>query len=382
MKLTKGVVKQAVKTCIYGCEGIGKSTLASHFPAPVFIDTEGSTSYLDVARTERPLSWTMLLQQVDYFVAHPDELGTLVIDTMDWAERLCVDQILSDKKIKGIEDIPYGKGYVYVAEEIGRLLNRLEDLKQKGVNVVLVAHAQMRKFEQPDELGAYDRWELKLSKKTAPLVKESVDMLLFCNYKTMVVNVDGQGTQKGKNKAQGGRRVMYTQHHPCWDAKNRFGLPDELDMDYSAIAHLFAKDVKPVSSPVKSDPVRPSPAQSEQPTPAAGVQAPPPDEDPEVPAKSKEKETQSETKTDPFPLYLSNPDNLPAELKQLMETDDISEWEIEQVVYARGYFPDGTPIEKMEQASPGFVKGWIIQFWPQVKELAMQIRKDEGIPFN
>ena len=153
-------------------------------------------------------------------------------------------------------------------------------------------------------------------------------------------------------------------------------------MDFGAIAHVFVKDVKPVSSPVKSDPVRPSPAQSEQPAPAAGVTAPPPDEDPDVPAKSKEKETQSETKADPFPLYLSNPDNLPAELKQLMETDDISEWEIEQVVYARGYFPDGTPIEKMEQASPGFVKGWIIQFWPQVKELAMQIRKDEGIPFN
>ena len=42
-----------------------------------------------------------------------------------------------------------------------------------------------------------------------------------------------------KKKAQGGKRVMYTTHHPAWDAKNRHGLPDELPMEYAAIAHIF-----------------------------------------------------------------------------------------------------------------------------------------------
>lgn len=381
MKLTRGVIKQAVKCCVYGSEGIGKSTLASHFPDPVFIDTEGSTSYLDVTRTERPLSWTMLMQQVDYFVAHPDELGTLVIDTMDWAERLCIDQILADKKIKGIEDIPYGKGYVYVAEEIGRLLNRLEDLKQKGVNVVLVAHAQMRKFEQPDELGSYDRWELKLSKKTAPLVKEAVDMLLFCNYKTMVVNVDGQGTQKGKNKAQGGRRVMYTQHHPCWDAKNRFGLPEELPMEWDAIAHIFGESATtPMPAKAAKAKAKPEMAKVAEPEPAQGVTAPPADEDPEVPAKSQEAPPAADPSVPSIGLFLSA--NLPDKLKQVMEADGVSEWEIQQVVYSRGYFPDNTPIEKMEEASPGFIEGWILQYWPQVKDAAERVRREEGVPFN
>ncbi len=69
--------------------------------------------------------------------------------------------------------------------------------------------------------------ELKLQKKTASLVKEWADMLLFANYKTIVINVDNQGTSKGKNKAQGGQRIMYTTHHPAWDAKNRFNLPEE-----------------------------------------------------------------------------------------------------------------------------------------------------------
>ena len=336
---------------------------------------------MDVTRTERPLSWTMLMDQVNYFVAHPDELGTLVIDTMDWAERLCIDQILADKKIRGIEDIPYGKGYVYVAEEIGRLLNRLEDLKQKGVNIVLVAHATMRKFEQPDELGTYDRWELKLSKKTAPLVKEAVDMLLFCNYKTMVVNIDGQGAQKGKNKAQGGRRVMYTQHHPCWDAKNRFGLPEELPMEWDAIAHIFGESATtPKPAKAAKAKAKPEMAKAAEPEPAQGVTAPPAEEDPEVPDKSQETPPAADPSVPSIGLFLSA--NLPDKLKQVMEADGVSEWEIQQVVYSRGYFPDNTPIEKMEEASPGFIEGWILQYWPQVKDAAERVRREEGVPFN
>ena len=83
----------ALKVVLYGPEGIGKSTFASMFPRPVFIDTEGSTSHMDVTRTPTPRSWTELNLQVDYFIQHPQELGTLVIDTADWAEKLCTEQL-------------------------------------------------------------------------------------------------------------------------------------------------------------------------------------------------------------------------------------------------------------------------------------------------
>ena len=83
-----------------------------------------------------------------------------------------------------------------------------------GINVVLTAHMQMRKFELPNEGGSFDRYELKLGKKTssqtAPLVKEWADMLLFANYKTIVIAQDKDGK---KCKAAGGERVMYTTHH-------------------------------------------------------------------------------------------------------------------------------------------------------------------------
>jgi len=259
MQISKGIIKSAQKCLIYGAEGIGKSTFASCFPNPVFIDTEGSTKHMDVARTPAPSSWTMLLEQVKYFKANPTLFSTVIIDTADWAERLCIEHLCARDKKDGLEGWGYGKGYTYLAEEFGRLLDALTELIDLGINIVITAHAQMRKFEQPDELGAYDRWEMKLQKKTAPMVREWADMILFANYKTYVVNVDGQGSQKGKNKAQGGKRVMYTTHHPCWDAKNRHDLPDELPFEYAAIAHCIpvknnTETITPVEQPKTETP--------------------------------------------------------------------------------------------------------------------------------
>ena len=62
--ITSGVQDSPVKTVLYGPEGIGKSTFASHFPDPVFIDTEGGTKRLNVKRLPQPTSWAMLLDEV------------------------------------------------------------------------------------------------------------------------------------------------------------------------------------------------------------------------------------------------------------------------------------------------------------------------------
>ena len=405
MEITRGVIQTAKKVVIYGPEGIGKSTLASRFPEPVYIDTEGSTSHMDVARFQAPTSWSMLLQEVQYVKDNPASCRTLVLDTADWAEQLCVQHICATRQVKGIEDFGYGKGYTYVKEAFGQLLNLLTDVRDKGINVVVTAHAQMRKFEQPDELGAYDRWELKLSKQCAQILKEWADMVLFCNYKTMVVNVDGQGAKKGKNKAQGGRRVMYTSHHPCWDAKNRFGLPEEAEMDYGVIRHVIegggtsAPAPQPVPAPVPAPAPDPAPTYQmrenqqidmvdyghiqagekvETTKAPAPVTAPPADEDPGQKAKSapEKKERKAE---DLVSMFLSDPDKLPKNLKDLMNNDTIGEWEIQQAVYAKGYYPADTLIQDMD---PEFVNGWIIGFWPKVKELIQQIRENQAVPFN
>lgn len=368
MKITKGKIQKAKKVVVYGPEGIGKTTFAARFPDPVFIDTEGSTSAMDVARLPRPTSWNMLLEEVEYIKSHPGECRTLVIDTIDWAEQLCVEHICSIHNKKGIEDFGYGNGYVYTKEEFGRFLNRLTDVIEAGVNVVLTAHAQLRKFEQPDELGAYDRWELKLGKKTSsqtsPLVKEWADMLLFANYKTYSVAVDKDGK---KHKAQGGKRVMYTSHHPCWDAKNRYGLPEECEFDYQVIAGIIEEPGEKKETPPKAE---------------ESFLNIPPDADEEVPFDTGTKDRPPEKKEEPDMSKSETfrlPDYIPKELQDLMYPYLASEEEVMEAVYQRGYFPRGTPFQNLPWE---FVQGVLIGAWPQVMKVIQEMRSHYDIPFN
>ena len=383
MEIIRGKIPGAKRVVVYGPEGIGKSTFASHFPEPLFIDTEGSTKELDVARTPAPSSWTMLKEQVRYVIGHPEICRTLVIDTIDWAEQLCVEDICTSHQKKGIEDFGYGNGYVYVREEFGRFLNLLNDVVEKGIHVVLTAHAQMRKFEQPDELGAYDRWEMKLGKKTSsqttPLVKEWADMLLFANYKTYSVAVDDKGK---KHKAQGGKRVMYTQHHPCWDAKNRYGLPDEVDFDYSVIAGIIsgsqaAASTVPEATPAVQMPsVEPSTQQSPAPVKQENsgqmamdlsggdtAQAPAASAPPEAPRHELD-------------------ERIPKALRDLMAANNVGEWDVEEVVASRGYVPAGTHIWEFDQVNPGIIEGLLVPSWDQVLAMIRQMWEKEEIPFN
>ena len=150
LKIVKGKIDRAQKVVIYGSEGIGKSTMASQFPDPLFIDTEGGTSHMDVNRIDRPASWPELLSIVQE-VAKEDVCKTLVIDTADWAEQLCTDYICQKYKQTSIESFGYGKGYTYLSEEFARLLSACDDVVASGKHVVITAHAKMRKFEQPDE---------------------------------------------------------------------------------------------------------------------------------------------------------------------------------------------------------------------------------------
>lgn len=373
MKISSGKIQTAQKVIIYGPEGIGKTLFAAKFPSPLFIDTEGSTKNYDLNRFEdKPTSWEMLKQQVAY-VKQNKPCKTLVIDTFDWAEQLCLEHICSSHDKKGIEDFGYGNGYVYEKEEIGRFLNSLDEIILLGINVVLTAHAQMRKFEQPDELGAYDRWELKLGKKTSsqisPLVKEWADIVLFANYETFAVQADKEGK---KFKAQGGNRVMYTQHHPCWDAKNRFGLADKLPFDYKSIEHIFATTPLTTSDQVKTEQAQPEQTQLEQ----AQPQPPKPPEQTaavEPQAKTFDASGYEDVPTDTTEIVI--PKGIPLALADLMKTNKVSDEDIRFAVSQKGYYPENTPITNYDE---NFIKGVLIGAWEQVYGM---IKENKKTPF-
>jgi len=304
LKISNGRIARAQKVVLYGSEGIGKSTLAAMFPNPLFIDTEGGTAHMDVRRIAKPGTWVELMDILNEVSMTPDICGSLVIDTADWAEQLAVSHVCAKYKKAGLEDFGYGKGHTYLAEEFTPFFRALDRIIGAGIHVVITAHAKMRKFEQPDEMGAYDRWEMKLSKQVAPLFKEWCDMLLFLNYQTYVVTTENKST-----KAQGGKRVIYTSHHPCWDAKNRHGLPEVLDLDYENIAHIFEKGEAKPATP---------------------------------------KET---------PL---------SQLRKQMEKEEITDEELRKVIAAKTRYEISTPLEEYPDS---FITGWVQKYWTQIVDV-------------
>ena len=319
LKIESGLEKRPLKVVIYGAEGIGKSTFASQFPEPLFLDTEGGTSSLNIRRVKCGSSWEYLLSCVNEVIKDPSICKTLVIDTADWAESLCTKYVCEKYRKSNIEEFGFGKGYVYLQDEFSKLLTALDKLIELGVNAVVTAHGKPRKFELPEEAGQFDRWEMKLTKQVAPLLKEWCDMLLFCNYKTYVVT-----TENNTKKAQGGRRVIYTSHHACWDAKNRYGLPDELDLDFKGIAHLF------------------------------GTQSP------KKPPVSKEN-TESE---------------LLSKVKELIKNSGVSEPEVEDIVTAKGHY---TKDQHLADYKEDFLARWII---PNFKKIVETINKTKSTGGN
>lgn len=239
MNIVKGKQAKPVRAVIYGPEGIGKSTLASQWPAPLFLDLEGGTARLDVARVT-PQSFHAVQQIVAELTKNTQGYQTIIIDTADWLEKNLQAALVAEHNWRSIETPGYGKGYAMLAEDFRKFLDAVSAMQDAtGLAVVFCAHAWLRKQELPDEAGAFDRWEMKLSKHVGPALKEWADLILFCNYQTIVVT-----SEAGKAKAQGQERVMYATHHACWDAKNRFGLADRLPMTIAALAPVFAEAPK------------------------------------------------------------------------------------------------------------------------------------------
>lgn len=318
-EIIKGLENRPVKVGVYGAEGIGKTSLANEFPNPLIVDTENGSSRINCRRIKCS-SWENLLAIVKGVIDDPSICKTLVIDTLDKAETYCTDYLCQKFRKANIEDWGYGKGYTVLQDEVSKLFELLNKVIDIGIHAVVIAHGKPRKFELPEEAGAFDRWELKLTRQVAPLFKEWCDILLFCNYKTYVIT-----TENNTKKAQGGKRVMYTTHHACWDAKNRFDLPDELELSFKPIAHLFSDD--------------------------------------------KKAKTESEIITKP------SESDVALKLKELINESKVTEELVEEIVINRGKYPNGS---KITDYSDEFITKWVFPNWMKIVEVIKKNNLDKG----
>lgn len=342
MQIIKGKQLKPMKCLIYGPEGVGKSSLAAQFPAPLFIDVEGGTSRLDVARTPRPTSFAHFKQMVGDIVR--DQMGyqTLVIDTADWLEKLAVKQVCAQNGFSGMGgNNDYGKSYNELAQMWSDLLTQLEaDLIETGkMHVVFLAHSTTKKFELPEEEGQFDRYQLDLEKKVAPLLKAWSDMILFVNYRTIVVVDDKLKTAKGQG---GTRRMMFAEHTAAFDAKNRDGLPREMDLGFAPLAKCFT-GLSAKAAPAPAAPNVPTAAAIPAAVATAAPVAPP---------------APTEATTVLQPQHVA--------LQQLLAGAGVTYEQLNAVLAARGKYPENTPLGNID---PAFIEGYINPHWPKVLEM-------------
>lgn len=236
-----GVLKKPIRAVLYGVDGIGKSTFASEAPSPIFIAPEDGTAHLDVARFPNPKTWADIMAAFSELYHKDHEYQTVVIDSADWAEHYAADDVCDKANVGSIEDIGYGKGYVQMSERFKIFLRALDALYAKGLNIIIIAHSELKRFDDPEH-EAYDRYMIKMDKRNAPLLREWSDYVLFANYDTLIKKV-GDGMAEQKRAISFGKRILHTQRTAAFDAKRRFNIPDQIELNWSTFyaAHEAAQ---------------------------------------------------------------------------------------------------------------------------------------------
>ena len=226
-QVKRGRIQAPIKALVYGVEGVGKSTLGAGLPEPLFICAESGTEQLDVARLPEPRAWSEVLQALDELAAGGHGYQSVVVDTVDWLEPLLWDELCRRNKWQSIESPGYGKGYVEALAEWRGLLRRLDTVRGKGIHVLLLAHATVRRVSPPD-LEPFDRYSLKINEKAAALVREWADAVLFAQYEVSTSKTKQDRVARAYST---GERVLRTVYSASWDAKNRWGLPETVPLD-------------------------------------------------------------------------------------------------------------------------------------------------------
>lgn len=221
------------RICIYGGHGIGKSTLASRFPAPIFISTEDGLASLDVTSFPRAESLDDIANNIRSLIKEDHAFKTVVVDSIDW---LVTPLITDDVNAKHDEKAQaYGKGQMLVAEAFREILGGLDVLRKKrNMNVVLIAHAAVVKFESP-LTEPYDQYRPKLPNRCNDLLMEWVDVLAFAGFRVLVKK---DQTGFGNTNARGittGERLLHLVENPAYHAKNRYACPDTMPMAYEQV---------------------------------------------------------------------------------------------------------------------------------------------------
>lgn len=236
-RVKKGPARGPVKVVVHGPPGVGKTTFAAGAKDPLFLCSEDGAGLHTFDRVP-VTSWGAAMDVLDEVIDGEHNYRTLVIDTVDWLEHLLVDHIITTaserehRRYLTLEDVGggYGKGEKAMNETWRRdLLGRLDLVaNRRKMHVLLLAHSAAVMVKDPS--GAdYMQWSIKCGKGIAALLREWSEYVLFADF-------DRQVDRKGKVKEEAGGlpRRLYTTAQGGYDAKNRLGLPSDMNLSWRA----------------------------------------------------------------------------------------------------------------------------------------------------
>jgi hypothetical protein len=249
-RVQRGRTPRPPRLLVYGTEGIGKSTFAAGAPKPVFIQTEDGLDEIDCDKFPLAVTYDEVLAALADLRTQPHDYESVVIDSLDWLERMIWDRVCLESNVKSIEkaDGGFAKGYTHALTFWREVVDQLNLLRgQRGMVVVLIAHAKVEKFEDP-ESSPYDRYSPRLHKHAAALVSEWSDAVLFATRKFRTQTEDA-GFNRKRTIAHaigrdGGERVLRTVGGPSCIAKNRYGITEELPLSWAAFVAALSANQK------------------------------------------------------------------------------------------------------------------------------------------
>ncbi|RLT07809.1 MAG: ATP-binding protein [Planctomycetota bacterium] len=230
---------------LYGTEGIGKSTFGAQAPAPIFIQTEDGLSEISCDKFPLATSFDDVMASLNCLLTEQHDYQTVVVDSLDWLERLIWDELCKQYNVNSIEKVDggYAKGYTHALSLWRHFLSLLNRLRiEREMIVIGIAHTKIEKFEDP-EATAYDRYSPRLHKHACSLVCEWADAVMFATRKIRVQTEDAGFNRKrsvafGLGK-DGGERVVRTIGGPSCVAKNRYALPEQIPLSWPAFMAAF-----------------------------------------------------------------------------------------------------------------------------------------------